>query len=175
MLGLAFRRLVLHELDVFLERAVLRPAGRAGGIDGENIVYSFHLREFKGGERFPAWRRRPGDVGVIPATIDAGMNTESVLKWLKSHGTRATRDGMARYAIPSDKAFGVTMAHMKVLAKRLGRDHELAAALWDSGWYEARMLASLAARLAKGGEVVRPARGIRQARGLCAAVGSRRA
>ena len=28
------------------------------------------------------------------------------------------------------------------LAKRLGRNHELAAALWDTGWYEARMLAS---------------------------------
>lgn len=46
---------------------------------------------------------------------------------------------MARYAIPSDKAFGVTMADMKVLGKRLGRNHELAAALWDTGWYEARM------------------------------------
>ena len=50
---------------------------------------------------------------------------------------------MARYAIPSDNAYGVTMTNMKVLAKRLGREHELAAALWDTGVYEARMLASL--------------------------------
>jgi 3-methyladenine DNA glycosylase AlkD len=28
------------------------------------------------------------------------------------------------------------------LAKRLGRDHDLAAALWATGWYEARMLAA---------------------------------
>jgi 3-methyladenine DNA glycosylase AlkD len=49
---------------------------------------------------------------------------------------------MARYGIPSDNAFGVTMANMKVLAKRLGRNHELAAALWETGWYEARMLTS---------------------------------
>ena len=49
---------------------------------------------------------------------------------------------MARYAIPSDKAFGVSMGNMQLLAKRLGRNHELAAALWDTGWYEARMLAS---------------------------------
>ena len=35
------------------------------------------------------------------------------------------------------------MANMKVLAKQLGRNHELAAALWRTGWYEARMLASL--------------------------------
>ena len=49
---------------------------------------------------------------------------------------------MARYAIPSDKAFGVSVGTMKKLAKRLGRNHELAAALWETGWYEARMLAS---------------------------------
>ena len=34
------------------------------------------------------------------------------------------------------------MADLQRLARSLGRDHELAAALWDTGWYEARMLAS---------------------------------
>ena len=34
------------------------------------------------------------------------------------------------------------MAGMKGLAKRLGRNHELAAALRDTGWYEARILTS---------------------------------
>src|SRR6266850_3197283 len=67
----------------------------------------------------------------------------SVLKCLKSHSSKATRDGMARYAIPSDKAFGVAYRDMKVLGKRLGRNHKLAAALWDTGVYEARMVASL--------------------------------
>ena len=71
------------------------------------------------------------------------MQVQSALTWLKRHGTKRTREGMARYAIPSDHAFGVSMADMKVLAKRLGRNHELAAALWDTGWYEARMLATL--------------------------------
>jgi 3-methyladenine DNA glycosylase AlkD len=60
--------------------------------------------------------------------------------WLKSHGTRATRDAMVRYGVPSDNAFGVTVSNIQVLAKRLGRSHALAAALWDTGWYEARML-----------------------------------
>jgi 3-methyladenine DNA glycosylase AlkD len=67
----------------------------------------------------------------------------AALDWLKRTGTKANRDGMARFAIPSDKAFGVSMSDMKVLAKRLGRNHELAAALWSAGWYEARMLATL--------------------------------
>ena len=49
---------------------------------------------------------------------------------------------MARYAIPSHNAFGVSVSDIRVLGKRLGRNHELAAALWDTGWYEARMLTS---------------------------------
>ncbi len=49
---------------------------------------------------------------------------------------------MARYAIPTDKAFGVSMGQIQQLAKRLGRNQELAQALWDTGWYEARMLAA---------------------------------
>ena len=67
---------------------------------------------------------------------------QSALAWLKRHSTKATRDGMARYAIPSDKAFGVAMKDMKALGKQLGRNHELAAALWDTGVYEARMVCS---------------------------------
>jgi 3-methyladenine DNA glycosylase AlkD len=69
--------------------------------------------------------------------------TQAVVAELKKLGTKRTRDGMARYAIPSDHAFGVPMAAMQALAKRLGRDHDLALALWDTGWYEARTVAAL--------------------------------
>jgi 3-methyladenine DNA glycosylase AlkD len=64
------------------------------------------------------------------------------LVWLKHRGTKAGRDGMARYAIPSDKAFGVAVRDIQALATRLGRNHDLAAALWNTGWYEARVLAA---------------------------------
>ncbi|TAH38744.1 MAG: DNA alkylation repair protein [Planctomycetota bacterium] len=47
-----------------------------------------------------------------------------------------------RYGIRVRKAFGVPMGKMQGLAKRLGRNHELAAALWDTGWYEARTMAA---------------------------------
>jgi 3-methyladenine DNA glycosylase AlkD len=67
---------------------------------------------------------------------------QAALQWLKSHATRATLDGMARFAIPSDKAYGVSMKDIKALGKKLGRNHKLASALWDTGVYEARMLAS---------------------------------
>lgn len=67
---------------------------------------------------------------------------KTAIDWLKQHGTKAGRDGMARYNIPSDRAFGVPMREIQSLAKRLGRSHEVAAALWRSEWYEARTLAA---------------------------------
>jgi len=35
------------------------------------------------------------------------------------------------------------MGTLLTLSKRLGKDHELAVELWESGWYEARLLAAL--------------------------------
>src|SRR5688572_15233648 len=64
------------------------------------------------------------------------------LTWLKRHSTKATLEGMARYSIPSDRAYGVTMKDIKALGKTLGRNQPLAVALWDTKVYEARMLAS---------------------------------
>ena len=51
--------------------------------------------------------------------------------------------GMARYRIGTDQAYGVTVAELRAVARDLGRDHDLAAALWDCGVHEARILASL--------------------------------
>ena len=50
---------------------------------------------------------------------------------------------MARYGIDTTRAVGVTVTELRRLARGLGRDHELAAALWGSGVHEARLLASL--------------------------------
>lgn len=74
-----------------------------------------------------------------------GSNAEvkSVLDWLKDNANEETRAGMARFAIPSDHALGVTVADLRLLAKKLGRNHELALALWPTGIYEARMLSAL--------------------------------
>jgi 3-methyladenine DNA glycosylase AlkD len=69
-------------------------------------------------------------------------DVEFAVDWLKRHGTASARQGMARYAIPSDKAFGVPMREVQALAKQLGRQHSLALALWRTGWYEARLLAA---------------------------------
>ena len=75
---------------------------------------------------------------ISPETPDAAQ----VIARLKALGTKAGVEGMARYAIPSDKAFGVAMNRIQGLAKELGKDHALAEALWKSEWYEARTLAA---------------------------------
>jgi 3-methyladenine DNA glycosylase AlkD len=69
----------------------------------------------------------------------------SALLFLKTHSTKATRDGMARYAIPSDKAYGVAMRDIKALGETLGRNLGIADALWDTDVYEARILVSFVA------------------------------
>ena len=72
------------------------------------------------------------------ATLTA--EARDIVASLKRLGSQRNREGMARYAIPSDKAFGVSVGTIQQLAKRNGRNHELALALWDTGWYEARMM-----------------------------------
>ena len=63
-----------------------------------------------------------------------------ILAWLERRGSKRNIAGMARYGIVAQHVLGVSMTAIKQLAKRLGRDHELALALWDTGVHEARML-----------------------------------
>ncbi len=69
-------------------------------------------------------------------------DVQAALAWLKQKSTDRDRSNLTRFGINARKAFGVSMANIQVLAKRLGRNHELAGALWDTGWYEARLLTS---------------------------------
>jgi 3-methyladenine DNA glycosylase AlkD len=63
--------------------------------------------------------------------------------WLWALANRKTRAEMGpRYGIFTPKAMGVRVGDIQKVAKRLGKNHALALALWDTGWYEARMLAS---------------------------------
>jgi len=73
---------------------------------------------------------------ATPATV------QSVLAELERMSSARDRDNLARFGITAGKAFGVSMAKIHVLARGLGRDHALAAALWKTGWYEARLLTS---------------------------------
>jgi 3-methyladenine DNA glycosylase AlkD len=87
----------------------------------------------------PASARRSAKKSA-PATLEEEV--QSALSWLEQMSTERDRENLARFGITASKAYGVSMANLKVLAKRLGRNHQLAAALWNTGWYEARMLTS---------------------------------
>ena len=73
-------------------------------------------------------------------TQDPRAVAKEVLVWLERRGTKKNRDGMARYAIVSPNVFGVSVGDLRKKGKELGRSHELAMALWETGCYEARML-----------------------------------
>lgn len=67
-----------------------------------------------------------------------------VLAVLREHASVETLAQMGpRYGIRADVALGVPMGTMKQIARDLGRDHALAAELWGTGVYEARIVAAL--------------------------------
>lgn len=68
--------------------------------------------------------------------------TEKAIAWLRSRGNEEFRAGLARYGLPTEKAFGVPVGVIQKYGKTLGRDHDLARALWQTGWTDARMLAA---------------------------------
>jgi 3-methyladenine DNA glycosylase AlkD len=76
-------------------------------------------------------------------------DVERILASLKRAGSERVRDDMQpRYGIVADKAFGVGMAAMQKIAKQsrnkdAARNHALAEALWQTGWYEARLIATM--------------------------------
>ncbi len=79
----------------------------------------------------------------VTVSTRTSSDVETVVRWLERRGTRRTREGMADFGIQSTKSFGVSVTTMRPFARTLGRDHALALALWDTGWLEARIIASL--------------------------------
>ena len=70
------------------------------------------------------------------------MSASEALGKLEKLSTKKALADHGRYGITFEKAFGVPMGKIKALAKTILPDQDLAQALWDSGWYEARLLAA---------------------------------
>jgi len=59
-------------------------------------------------------------------------------------GNKKAIEGMARFGIrPKTKVYGVSMADLRIMAKKIEKNHALALRLWKSGVHEARILASI--------------------------------
>ena len=69
------------------------------------------------------------------------MNYNEVMKQLRSMGDPESVKGMARYGINPKNNLGISIYKLIPLAKDIGKDHELALRLWDSGIHDARLLA----------------------------------
>jgi len=71
------------------------------------------------------------------------VDVRSVLKKIKPLAKPGNIKGMARFGINTEKALGIPIPPLRKLAKKTGKNHKLALALWDSGIHEARILASM--------------------------------
>ena len=62
---------------------------------------------------------------------------------LRALGERRNVQGMARFGIRAKIAYGVAKPKMDALARRIGKDHQLALNLWASGVHDARILTGM--------------------------------
>ena len=79
-----------------------------------------------------------------PIMMRSARRALQILREFEAMGNPANVEGMARYGIRSARALGIAAPVIRARAKALGHDHALAAALWETGVLEVRMLAALA-------------------------------
>jgi 3-methyladenine DNA glycosylase AlkD len=79
----------------------------------------------------------------MSTAADLAKQVDAVLAELRALGSEDGRAGMARFGINTEKAFGVSMAAARPLARKYKPQHDLAAGLWATGIHEARILAAL--------------------------------
>ena len=71
------------------------------------------------------------------------MDAQEVVSELRRLARPCDLEELARYGIRGKEILGVRTPDLMSLAKKLGKDHSLALALWRTGVYEARHLAIL--------------------------------
>jgi len=71
------------------------------------------------------------------------LTAQEIIAALEAQANPANVAGMARYGISTSGTLGVPVHAIRKLAREVGRDHGLAAELWESGIHEARILATI--------------------------------
>jgi hypothetical protein len=74
------------------------------------------------------------------------MTLESVMAGLKAKGSEKTRATYVRHGIPAERAMGVSVADLKVIAKGLKGQQAVALELYATGMMEAMYLAGMVAK-----------------------------
>lgn len=73
------------------------------------------------------------------------MDYNDIIKELKKLANPKNVEGMARFGINPKDTLGIPMPDIRKLAKKIGKDHELALKLYASGIHEAKILAAMVA------------------------------
>ena len=68
---------------------------------------------------------------------------DEIIDLLKEKSNQANLAGMQRYGIDTSKALGIPIPELRKMARVIKKDHALALILWDAGWHETRILASM--------------------------------
>lgn len=65
----------------------------------------------------------------------------AVVAWLEAHRSPDNLEGMGRFGIVTDTAYGIPNAALRPLARKIRRNHDRAQSLWETRIREARILA----------------------------------
>jgi 3-methyladenine DNA glycosylase AlkD len=80
-------------------------------------------------------------------------SVQSVMAELKAKASESTRRIYVRHGAAADRVFGVSIAHLKVIAKKIKGEQRFACELFDTGSMDAMYLAGL---VADGAQLSRP-------------------
>jgi 3-methyladenine DNA glycosylase AlkD len=78
-----------------------------------------------------------------PKSEKEQWNCARALRELRALGEQRNIDGMARFGIRAKVVYGVAKPKMDELARRIGKNRDLALELWATGVHDARILAGL--------------------------------
>jgi 3-methyladenine DNA glycosylase AlkD len=73
------------------------------------------------------------------------MRLKEIIAELEKTRNTKNVEGMARFGITPDKAYGSRVPVLRKLGKRIGKDHTMAKKLWDHGYRETQIIASIVA------------------------------
>jgi len=71
------------------------------------------------------------------------MNSKQIIDELKKLSAESARETWRKMGMDTTNLLGVELTKLKALAKKVGRNHELAVELWNTGIHDARILAAL--------------------------------
>lgn len=71
------------------------------------------------------------------------FSIQEVLRQLESKSKRDQLEGMARYGMNIEHRLGVSIPELRLIAKKTGKNHELALGLWKTGIADAKILAAM--------------------------------